>query len=162
MANRSAQDVPTGEPDAGVALRRAAMSVLAEAGTAELAGLVESLSRLPQHESLRPPETGLVMIRGRIGGDGGPFNVGEATVSRAAVRLASGEIGLGYVLGRDREKARLVALCDALLQSESHCSVIEAEVLGPLRARIDGERTLAAARTAATRVDFFTLVRGED
>ncbi len=63
-------------------------------------------------------EDGLVMVRGRIGGDGAPFNLGEATVTRAAVRLASGEVGFGYVLGRDREKARLIALCDALLQSD--------------------------------------------
>ncbi len=59
------------------------------------------------------------MLRGRIGGDGAPFNVGEATVTRAAVQLASGETGFGYVLGRDREKARLVALCDALWQIEA-------------------------------------------
>ena len=60
------------------------------------------------------------MVRGRIGGDGAPFNVGEATVTRAAVRLASGEIGFGYVLGRDHEKARLIALCDALLQTDRY------------------------------------------
>ena len=67
----------------------------------------------------RQAESGLVMVRGRIGGDGAPFNLGEATVTRAAVRLASGEIGFGYVLGRDHEKARLIALCDALLQTRT-------------------------------------------
>ncbi len=61
---------------------------------------------LPAHEDLREPENGLVMVRGRIGGDGAPFNLGEATVSRAAVRLATGEVGFGYALGRDRRKAQ--------------------------------------------------------
>ncbi|MGZ8369102.1 MAG: phosphonate C-P lyase system protein PhnG [Rhodoplanes sp.] len=116
---------------------------------------------LPGHDDVREPETGLAMVRGRIGGDGAPFNVGEATVSRAAVRLETGEIGFGYVLGRDQEKARLVALCDALFQSERYCAMIEDDVLSPLRVRQEAERREIAARTAATRVDFFTLVRGE-
>ena len=72
---------------------------------------------MPAHEDLREPENGLVMVRGRVGGDGAPFNLGEATVSRAAVRLSTGEVGFGYTLGRDREKARLIALCDAMVQS---------------------------------------------
>ena len=59
---------------------------------------------MPAHEDLREPENGLVMVRGRIGGDGAPFNLGEATVSRAAVRLSTGEVGFGYTLGRDRRE----------------------------------------------------------
>jgi len=70
------------------------------------------------------------MVRGRIGGDGAPFNLGEATVSRAAVRLATGEVGFGYVLGRDRQKARMIALCDALVQSNEFAEAVETKVLG--------------------------------
>jgi alpha-D-ribose 1-methylphosphonate 5-triphosphate synthase subunit PhnG len=157
----TAHPVP-GRPTDETAARRAAMAVLVEAKRQELAGLLADLGPLPAHEIVRQPETGLVMVQGRIGGDGSPFNVGEATVSRAVVRLESGEMGFAYVLGRDREKARLVALCDALIQSESHRSAIEAKVLAPLRARVDDERRRVAARTAATRVDFFTLVRGDN
>ena len=73
------------------------------------------------------------MVRGRIGGDGAPFNLGEATVSRAAVRLSTGEVGFGYTLGRDRQKARMIALCDALVQSNEFADAVEAEVLAPLR-----------------------------
>ena len=73
---------------------------------------------MPAHEDLREPENGLVMVRGRVGGDGAPFNLGEATVSRAAVRLSTGEVGFGYTLGRDRQKAKLIALCDAMVQSD--------------------------------------------
>jgi phosphonate C-P lyase system protein PhnG len=78
---------------------------------------VSQPSRCRPCEDLREPENGLVMVRGRIGGDGAPFNLGEATVSRAAVRLSTGEVGFGYTLGRDRHKAQMIALCDALIQT---------------------------------------------
>jgi alpha-D-ribose 1-methylphosphonate 5-triphosphate synthase subunit PhnG len=152
---------PPAAPTKGIAERRAAMAVLVEASAQELATLLEDVEALPAHDLVRPPEIGLVMVQGRIGGDGRAFNVGEATVSRAAVRLTTGEIGFSCVLGRDRDKARLVALCDALLQSGQHAAEIAAHVVAPVRRRIEGERELVAARTAATRVDFFTLVRGE-
>ena len=82
---------------------------------------------MPAHENLREPENGLVMVRGRIGGDGAPFNLGEATVSRAAVRLSTGEVGFGYTLGRDRRKAQMIALCDALVQSSEFAAAVEAK-----------------------------------
>jgi alpha-D-ribose 1-methylphosphonate 5-triphosphate synthase subunit PhnG len=161
MTTGYAQKASGPAPD-DVAARRAALALLVEATAEELARLLANVATLPAHEVVRQPETGLVMVQGRIGGDGAPFNVGEATVSRAAVRLASGELGFGHVLGREREKARLVALCDALMQSAPHRAALEREVLAPLRARVATERRLAAARTAATKVDFFTLVRGDN
>lgn len=151
-----------GSAESDIAARRAAMRVLVEADEDELASLIDALGALPAHDHVRPAETGLVMVRGRVGGDGAPFNLGEATVSRAAVRLASGELGFGYVLGRSQEKARLVALCDALFQSAHFRTAVEEGVVVPLRARLAAERQRTAEQTAATRVDFFTLVRGED
>ena len=142
------------------AQRQAAMAVLAHSATADIADRLDAIA-VPAHENLREPENGLVMVRGRIGGDGAPFNLGEATISRAAVRLASGEVGFGYTLGRDRQKARLIALCDALIQTPDHAGAIETQVLAPLRATVISERNRRAAETAATRVDFYTLVRGE-
>jgi alpha-D-ribose 1-methylphosphonate 5-triphosphate synthase subunit PhnG len=142
------------------ARRQAAMAVLAHSDAADIAGQLDGFA-VPAHENLREPENGLVMVRGRIGGDGAPFNLGEATVSRAAVRLATGEVGFGYTLGRDRDKARMIALCDALIQTADHAAAVEAQVLAPLRARVTAERARKAAETAATRVDFYTLVRGE-
>jgi alpha-D-ribose 1-methylphosphonate 5-triphosphate synthase subunit PhnG len=101
------------------------------------------------------------MVRGRIGGDGAAFNLGEATVSRAAVRLSTGEIGFGYTLGRDRQKARMIALCDALMQSHQYADLVETKVIAPLRAALAAKRNRKSAEAAATRVDFYTLVRGE-
>lgn len=143
-----------------VAMRRAVMAVLVEAPAADIAALMAQVP-VPDHHMIRRPETGLVMVQGRVGGDGQAFNLGEATVTRAAVRLASSEMGFACVLGRDPEKARLVALCDALVQTDA-APVVEREVVAPLRARLAEAERLAQARTAATRVDFFTLVRGED
>jgi alpha-D-ribose 1-methylphosphonate 5-triphosphate synthase subunit PhnG len=142
------------------ARRKAAMAVLARADAAAIAARLDTIA-VPAHENLREPENGLVMVRGRIGGDGAPFNLGEATVSRAAVRLATGEVGFGYVLGRDGQKARLIALCDALIQTSDHAGPVETEVLAPLRAVIASEQNRKATETAATRVDFYTMVRGE-
>ncbi len=142
------------------ARRRAAMAVLAHSDAAEIVSRLEAMA-VPVYENLREPESGLVMVRGRIGGDGAPFNLGEATVSRAAVRLSTGEVGFGYTLGRDRQKARMIALCDALVQSDEFAGAVESQVIAPLRTRMISERNRTAAETAATRVDFYTLVRGE-
>src|SRR6266404_5534722 len=141
------------------AQRKAAMAVLAQSAAADIARHLEAIT-LPAHENLRAAENGLVMVRGRIGGDGAPFNLGEATVSRAAVRLATGEVGFGYTLGRDREKARMIALCDAMVQSEQFAAAMETKVIAPLRAAMLTARNRKAEETAATRVDFYTLVRG--
>src|SRR5262245_55291404 len=141
--------------------RRAAMALLAASDAAEIARHLDTIGPLPPHEEVRAPESGLVMVRGRIGGDGASFNFCEATVSRAVVRLASGETGYSYVLGREHAKARLIALCDALLQTEGHRGALEQHVFAPIRARLDHARQADAERVAATKVEFFTLVRGE-
>ncbi len=144
------------------AQRHAVMAVLAQAATEDIARGLSAIADEIGFEELRPAETGLVMLRGRIGGGGAAFNVGEATVTRAAVKLASGEQGFAYVLGRDARKARLAAICDALWQAADFRDRLEQYVLAPLR-KVRQERSdRARAQTAATRVDFFTLVRGED
>jgi alpha-D-ribose 1-methylphosphonate 5-triphosphate synthase subunit PhnG len=145
-----------------IAQRRAAMAVLATATSADIAHGLSVVGGDVAFTDARPAEIGLVMLRGRIGGGGAPFNIGEATVTRAAVQLDSGETGFGYVLGRDRKKARLAALCDALWQVDARRQPVEDHIIAPLRQQQLDRRALARAQTAATRVDFFTLVRGED
>jgi alpha-D-ribose 1-methylphosphonate 5-triphosphate synthase subunit PhnG len=138
------------------------MAFLAQARAEEIERGLHAVMDPVDYVELRAPETGLVMLRGRVGGDGAAFNLGEATVTRAAVQIASGEVGIAYVLGRDQKKARLSAVCDALWQSKRYRDVLERCVLAPIRTRVDAERNHQRAQTAATRVDFFTLVRGED
>ena len=156
----SVQDHMQRDEPPDIARRKAAMAVLAHAAAAEIRACLEGVA-LPAYEKLREVESGLVMVRGRVGGDGAPFNLGEATVSRAAVRLATGEVGFGYTLGRSGDKALMIALCDALVQSSEFAEVVEARVIAPLRAALTADRQQKAARTAATRVDFYTMVRGE-
>lgn len=140
--------------------RRKAMSVLAQSASGDIADHLATM-QLPPLETLRAGENGLVMLRGRVGGDGAPFNLGEAAVSRAAVRLSGGVVGVGYALGRDTEKAGMIALCDALVQSAEHSSAVQSKVIAPLSEKIAALRARQEAETAATRVDFYTLVRGE-
>jgi alpha-D-ribose 1-methylphosphonate 5-triphosphate synthase subunit PhnG len=147
-------------PDPGP--RRAAMALLAQAHTPEIRQGLAAVADPLRYVELRPVASGLVMVRGRIGGDGAAFNLGEATVTRAAVRLATGEVGFSYLLGRDHAKARLAAVCDALWQSARSREAIERNVLAPIRVRLEAERAQKREQAAATRVDFFTLVRGED
>jgi alpha-D-ribose 1-methylphosphonate 5-triphosphate synthase subunit PhnG len=144
------------------AARRRAMGLLARALSSELAGPLAQ--RFADHgaKDLKPVETGLVMLRGRAGGDGAPFNLGEATVTRAVVELPGGERGYAHVLGRDTERARLAAIFDALWQKPHERRVVETCVLEPIAARLEAERARRSAEVAATRVDFFTLRRGED
>jgi alpha-D-ribose 1-methylphosphonate 5-triphosphate synthase subunit PhnG len=145
-----------------MAARRGAMVVLAQARAEEIEQGLRAVMDRVDYVEVRAPETGLVMLRGRIGGNGAAFNLGEATVTRAAVQIASGEVGIAYVLGRDQKKACLSAVCDALWQSKRYRDALERCVLAPIRTRVDAERDRQRAQAAATRVDFFTLVRGED
>src|SRR5450631_979592 len=143
------------EPDApqiDTGLRRAAMAVLAQAHTPEIAQGLAAVADPLRYVELRPVATGLVMLRGRVGGDGAPFNLGEATVTRAAVRMESGEVGFSYLLGRDHDKARLAAVCDALWQSARSRDAIERHVLVPIRMRLEAERAQKREQAAATRV----------
>lgn len=156
---------PMGNGDSAcveTAARQQLMRACAEATQAELESAVAALGDLPVVEDIRPPQTGLVMLRGRIGGNGPAFNVGEATVTRAAVRLDTGVTGFSYLLGQSHTRARLAALLDALGQESGAREKLEALFVAPVMARRIEERSNARAETAATRVDFFTLVRGED
>src|SRR5262245_43393886 len=148
--------------DAEAAARQAAMATLAEAAPAELTRLWDAAALPTEAQPLRGPETGLVTVRGRIVGGGAPFNLGEATVARATVRLPGGTVGHAYALGRDKQKARLSAIADALWQIPERRAEIEAKLLAPLRAAAAVADEQRRAETAATKVDFFTLVRGED
>ena len=147
-------------PDDAIAQRKAMMATLADAGLRELQDGLAAIGAVEMTE-MRPAETGLVMLRGRIGGDGAAFNLGEAPVTRAVMRLSTGETGFSYILGRDKEKARVAALCDALWQSPGHRDAVDRHILKPVRDRCARARLRTREETAATRVDFFTLVRGD-
>ena len=138
--------------------RSAWMGVLARANAPRLAQLFPDL---PDHSVLRAPETGAVMVRGRIGGVGQPFNLGEMTVTRCTLCLTTGAVGHAYVQGRDKAHALRAAAVDALMQTDL-AAAMQNTVLAPLAADEAAKRGARATRAAATKVEFFTLVRGED
>lgn len=142
------------------------LAVLAKAPLARLEAAWGALADKPRYRLLRPGETGLVMLRGRIGGTGQPFNLGEMTMTRAAVQLldVAGNVmwtGFGHVAGRSPRRAALVALFDAMLQDPVRHDALAAEVIAPFEAAQDAARAAQAAKVAASKVDFFTMVRGE-
>ncbi|OWU80668.1 phosphonate C-P lyase system protein PhnG [Phaeobacter sp. 22II1-1F12B] len=141
--------------------RQAWMGLLAKSSPARLAALMDTASDMPDFTWLRVPEAGGVMVRGRMGGTGAPFNLGEMTVTRCALRLASGEVGHAYVQGRDKAHAQRAALVDALMQTDRALD-LRATVLDPLESEREAQIATRAAKAAATKVDFFTMVRGED
>ncbi|HEV3423403.1 MAG TPA: phosphonate C-P lyase system protein PhnG [Paraburkholderia sp.] len=150
------------------AMRRAWMAVLAHTPRAELeAALSHALDGAvpPEFDWLRPPETGLAMVRGRIGGSGDAFNLGEATVTRATLRLRKpaghAPVGVACHLGRDRRRAELAALADALLQLPEQHARLHGQLIEPLAAQLAQQRAARRHEVASTRVEFFTMVRGD-
>jgi alpha-D-ribose 1-methylphosphonate 5-triphosphate synthase subunit PhnG len=140
--------------------RKAALDVLAAAPAKALAELWDRWADKPAHTKVRGPEVGLVMVRGRAGGGGAPFNLGEATVSRTSVRIVTGEVGHGYNLGRDLAKAEIIAVIDALWQRDP--ARVEAEIIAPLQALAVAADQQRRDESEATKVDFFTMVRGDN
>lgn len=147
--------------ETGDVARKAWMSLLATAPEAQLLEVWQSHGVQPEFSWLRPPEIGGVMVRGRMGGTGAPFNLGEMTVTRCSVSLNDGTVGHGYVQGRSKTGAQAAALIDALMQTSERQAVQQA-ILDPLAAAKDATRQDRAAKAAATKVEFFTMVRGED
>lgn len=146
-------------PEPANAARQRWMRVLAKALPSELAQASAAVGKMPRTAFVRPPETGLALLRGRIGGRGAPFNFGEATVTRCVVRIAddeTGPMGFGYVMGRDKSRAEQAALFDALLQ-RGNAAV--ARQIDRLEAAQIARAAAQSAQAATSKVDFFTLVR---
>lgn len=146
----------------GTAARKRWMSALARAGATRLKQALATLDTPPQFDHIRPPEVGMVLVRGRAGGNGQRFNLGEMTITRCSVALHGGAVGHGYVAGRDKVHAELAAVFDALLQSPEHNQTLMDRVIVPLEREMQAAWQEQNEKTAATRVNFFTMVRGED
>lgn len=205
----AAQASPSAAPSAaGLSPRQERLRLLALADSAQLEAFLDHLhdtGRLPSWTLVRGPESGLVMVRGRIGGQGQAFNVGEALVTRCCISLATGTagpdaltdaaaadalltattpkdaaeadtpwtdaaqdtgcaglLGCGYVLGEQPRHAEMMAVLDALWQDEHTAPLLDAELLPTLCTALRERYAHDAAAGAATRVDFFTMTRGED
>lgn len=147
-------------PTSASTARQQWISVLAHARIAELSHH-EAALRDAEYQLIRAPEIGMTLVRGRMGGTGAPFNVGEMSVTRCVVRLADGRTGFSYLAGRDKLHAELAALADAHLQGSQQSRWL-AELIEPLARAYTQRCAERQAETAATKVEFFTLVRGEN
>lgn len=137
------------------------MSVLAHSHPDELLAHWQPLNLSPQFERIRPAETGLTQLQGRMGGTGKRFVMGDMTVTRAVIQMGSGVYGYSYVSGRNKPHAELCAVIDALLQMQGMDELLHKRVIAPLAALQQERRQQRAREVASSRVDFFTLVRGE-
>ena len=140
--------------------RQSWMAILAKSSPEALEERVKTLGDLPEYRFLRSPEIGLTMVRGRAGGTGGVFNLGEMTIARC-VAIVEERTGFGYVAGRSRRHAELAAVCDALLQHPDWRNRVRESVIEPLQKERDRQKEIQQRQTESTKVNFFTLLRGE-
>lgn len=144
-------------PENPHAARRRWMAILARAPANRISELLSDCGKLPDYTILRGPEGGLVMVRGRAGGGGGVFNLGEMTVTRCTVRTECGLVGHAYVAGREARRAELAAVVDALMQDLERAGDIERGVIAPLEQQQVKRQADRAGKAAATRVNFFAM-----
>lgn len=147
--------------------RRDWMAVLAKATAGEIEAVWHDVDPKPDYVFLRQPEAGMMMVQARAGGTGARFNAGEMTVTRCAVQCPGANAnetvtGFAWIAGRDRRHAEIAAVLDALLQMPDRHDPLAETVIEPLRAAQQARRTERGRKAAATKVDFFTMVRGED
>lgn len=136
-------------------IRQHWMSVLARADADQLEAASAGL--LPEYTRVRGPEAGGIMLRGRAGGSGAAFNMGEATVVRCTVRSDSGHLGHAYCLGRELRRAELAAAIDAGLQDPARHDALMQAVIAPFAEAQAEAKAQTARRAAATKVEFFTM-----
>lgn len=142
--------------------RQAWMAVLAKSPCEQLEEKWSALGDIPQYRFLKEPETGLVMVQARAGGCGSRFNFGEMTMTKCIVELDGGTAGHAYIAGSDTAHAEMAAVMDALLQEPDTRDRVMADIIIPLEQDQSKRKQKMQSKVAATRVDFFTLVRGED
>lgn len=140
--------------------RKSWMSLLATSNKNDLLNLWEQKKINIRYEWLRTPEIGSIMAQGRMGVTGDKFNIGEVTITRCSLKLNCGTIGHSYVQGRSKKKAEISALCDALMQTEMS-NEINKSIIIPLEKIKNNNKDKILSKAEATKVDFFTLVRGE-
>ncbi len=152
-------DVSVEVESSAIAVRQRAHGLIAKSPHEMVRDLFDRIENLPNIKQVRPTDTGLIMVRGKVGGDGARFNLGELPLTRAALRIDGGQVGIGYVAGRNSDHAELAALADAMVQSETWGGVLEEKVLVPLADAVRDKKTENGRKAAATKVDFFTMVR---
>ena len=140
--------------------RQTWMAILAKSSPVDLEQQVKTLGEIPKYTFLRNSEIGLAMVRGRAGGTGKAFNLGEMTVTRCVIKMGNIQ-GFGYVGGRSKRHAELAAVCDGLLQQNEWRDRLQELVIQPLQIKLIERQQKQQNQTEATKVKFLTMLRGE-
>jgi alpha-D-ribose 1-methylphosphonate 5-triphosphate synthase subunit PhnG len=111
-------------------------------------------------ETLKSPEIGMLMTDARIHATGSGFHLGEVTLTRCVLKDTLGHLGYGQILGRNTKQALAIARFDLALQRQDTAPRAE-ELLAGWREEIAALDAMQDERVEATRVDFFTMVRGD-
>ncbi len=143
-------------------IRQHWMSVMAKSSPEALIVLSDNYVNQHTFETIRAAEVGLTQVRGRMGGTGSQFNVGDMTITRCVVRSPEGHYGHSYIMGRNKDHATRAATLDAMLQDQIHQSLLMEKIIQPLTKDLAVKTAEKADTVAQTKVNFFTLVRGED
>lgn len=145
--------------------RRRWMRAFAMGSEGSLEKALSGVLPFPEYAFLRRPEAGMLMLQGRAGNAGRRFNLGEMLVTRCAVAVetpSGTREGHAYIAGKRFRHAEMAAVLDALMQEPSIGGKLESELVAPLLAALAAKHRKAAGEAAKTKVDFFTMVRGED
>ncbi len=145
---------------ADVRQRQRWLGAFARCPEERLEPLLTQMGRDNRYTVLRAPEAGLMMVRARAGGSGQRFNAGEMTVTRCSIRLEDGTVGHGYVAGRDKARAETIARLDALMQGVA--SAQAEPIVAALETEIEALAEARQSKSAPTKVEFLTMVRGEN
>jgi len=153
--------VTSNSNDFEIKQRQKWMATLSRSSCQELEDAWQEISEKPDYHYLRKPEIGSIMVRGRVGGRGVQFNLGEITVTRCTLKTSKGIVGVSYIIGRNTRRAELVALFDAILQDPLYYKDVSSTIISRLKASYDKKKAEISKEASTTKVDFFTMVRGE-
>ena len=139
--------------------RQAWLRLFALSSDQELENIVRISGLESRCSVIAEPEVGIVTVRSRISGNGAKFNIGDACVTKCEVLLDQQTKGYATVLGGRARRAKLVAILDAAMAAQIGeplftmvQQLAEAQVLRVAHRRF---------KAAETKVDFFTMVRGD-
>src|SRR6476620_11625428 len=143
------QNSTAARPSPTTAARRGAMAVLAHARAEEIEQGLRAVIDPLDYAELRAPETGLVMLRGRVGGAGAPFNLGEASVKRAARFERASMPSATASAPKPRPRASISSRwCEVRIESHDGCRFSHAGARRPSHLSRDDGRIRAAGHGA--------------
>lgn len=143
-------------------LRQRAMGVMAKSELKAISDCWQTLNITLDYDTIKPAQVGMAMVRAQAGTEGLVYNQGEMTVTRCVLQEKATQVmGVGYTQGRSKQKATLMAEVDLALQNASHQNDVIEKLVEPLEQAHQRAVAQQNKATDATKVDFFTMVRGE-